>query len=286
MAKSTLALMSLLASATGQDDATFAAAARATLARLDGLTTASSLREFWLARSFGVDVDTTCRNLGARPRPGTKRHAAMRDRRYGLEIALPFVVRDSRWFAARRANATLVVFAPRLAGVAALRDCRRELANAGRLSPKTWFFSGSSRGRCCNGGQLLDPSLLRTHFLTHAGDARDGPWLFRESRAHPTRGHDWRGAWRGAPDPDAGPKVRCNDDAFDVSVPTPAFVVGDDLARDAAEAPLGAEKSRVVSSPWIISPLRASPAVHLFPAPSLAHDPRRGHGDDATRRRG
>ena len=101
-----------------------------------------------------------------------------------------------------------------------LRGCKK-LANVSPFSrpgldggARHWFAAVSSRGPCCDGGQARDPALMAHHFLGHAGEKRDGPFLFREARF---ADHLLRPTQYKAPvSRDTAPRVRCFDERKDV----------------------------------------------------------------------
>lgn len=154
------------------------------------------------------------------------------DSKWGLESSLPLMVQRSPWYAESPAvaNASLVVFRPRAHARSDLSRCRRVVDPGGSRSD-LWFVASTDRGRCCDGGQLRDPSLLAHHFLVVSGERARGEWLFRE---HGATKH----AWRAPPSRDTAPRVRCFDNAMDVALPPPAFVrkEGDDRAFLAIDA--------------------------------------------------
>ena len=121
--------------------------------------------------------------------------------KWSLESWLPLMLSRSRWAAGDGdvPNATLVVHSSRRYPRHALSWCRAKVAATERWKRRRgadhWFIAASSRGPCCDGGQPRDPGLLRHHFLGHIGEARDGPWLFREARFadHLLRDSQYRG---------------------------------------------------------------------------------------------
>ncbi|KAJ8601494.1 hypothetical protein CTAYLR_006713 [Chrysophaeum taylorii] len=191
-------------------------------------------------KTFRVRVDPTCvatdyrssaivmREDPSKPwfRPG---NLALTHGKWSAEVWLPLVIRRSRWHARLEdaANATLVVFRSRGNARHALSQCRLKLArHSPRYGRDHWFTAFSSRGPCCDGGQLRDPGLARHHFLTHAGELSDGPWLFRESRF---ADHLGRASQYKAPvTRDTSSFVRCFDKSKDVALPPPSFLLRKD----------------------------------------------------------
>ena len=164
---------------------------------------------------FKIYVDTeTCGGV-ASPEALLKKHAtkaSFLDSRWSLDMSLPVAVAYSRWGTDRKAlaNATLAVFEARRQSRSALSACAR------KLDLGTWLTVSTDRGRCCDGGQLRDPFLLNFHLLTPAAEAKRGPFLFREK--------DARHLWRAPVTRNTSPRLRCFDDAMDISLPPPAFL--------------------------------------------------------------
>lgn len=150
--------------------------------------------------------------------------------KWSAEAWLPLIIARSRWHAAledESVNATVVVYQSRSKSRHALSWCRQMLA---RYSPRWqrrqgrdhWFPAISSRGACCDGGQARDPGLLAHHLFTHAGERRDGAWLFREARYADAMLR--ASQYKAPPTHDTSPRVRCFDESKDVSLPPPVWL--------------------------------------------------------------
>lgn len=148
-----------------------------------------------------------------------------------LDLSLPLMLATSPWAASSGApaNATLVAFHGRRSARHDLSACVQSLASAHKnSSTRLWFSSSTDRGRCCDGGQLRDPRLLRHHFLVVSGERARGPWLFREIST--------RHKWRAPATRDTSPRIRCFDEASDVVLPPPAFLRLSDSDEDESAA--------------------------------------------------
>ena len=138
------------------------------------------------AAAFKLHVDNTC--LGALPGTGegmahTQRWVHIRSRD-GLERVVPWLIEQSSYVAAdaRLADLAVVRLPTMTLSRNALSPCRRVLQRAsaswhlgGGDGSRVVFVDTSERGRCCTGGQTLDPSLHGHHFLVIAGERIVGP---------------------------------------------------------------------------------------------------------------
>lgn len=221
--------------------------------------------------AFRIGLDTRCvEGAGALGPPSARRWRKplrddLYDPKWGLESSLPLLVARSRWFAGNGpANATLAVFRPRARPRSDLSRCVATVDPTGDRSD-LWFVAATDRGRCCDGGQLRDPRLLAHHFLVVSGERAVGPWLFRE----PGGPH----AWRAPKTQDTAPRVRCFDNAMDVSLPPPAFTraPGDEAAAaaEAARAANGTRRFLALHAEGGVSP----PEYDLRRALSTAYAP-------------
>ncbi|KAJ8603060.1 hypothetical protein CTAYLR_006654 [Chrysophaeum taylorii] len=166
-----------------------------------------ALREFFADRfRVAIDQDSCGTTKKSRVHP-----ADLVDSKWSLDVSLPLMIAQSRWAGTQEnANATLVAFHAR-------RRPRHELSEcAATWAPGSWFTSSTDRGRCCDGGQLRDPRLLRHHFFVVSGERPRGRWLFRELGS--------KHAWRAPRTSDTAPRVRCYDEVIDVALPPPAFL--------------------------------------------------------------
>ena len=250
MRAATLRLLATAALAARADAALPAALAQASSVLKSGRVLAQ-LRTFFASGGpgsrFRIGLELGCVEGGQRLGTAASRQWRkpadhdLLDSKWGLESSLPLMVASSPWFArpGERANASLVVFRPRAHARSDLSRCR---AAVDPRNDRTdlWFVAMTDRGRCCDGGQLRDPGLLRHHFLVVAGERATGEWLFRE--------HSERHAWRAPPTRDTAPRVRCFDNAMDVALPPPAFLRrrGDEQAAAAATA-----RARNASRRWL-----------------------------------
>ena len=206
---------------------------------------------------FHVAVDATCvsetlegpirEKRGARPFRFSKApgEAALTHPKWSAEVWLPLMLARSEWGlrTERKANATFVVYRSRARGREELSKCARLLSARSANFRETrganyWFPAISSRGPCCDGGQVRDPGLMRHHFIGHSGERSEGPWLFREARFadHLRRTSQYKApATR-----DTSPKLRCYDGAKDIAIPPPSV-----LLRKEPEKELLTEADRV-----------------------------------------
>ena len=202
----------------------------------------SSMVDFFCDEGkFKIRIDTRCSQGHSRLRP---KHL---DGRWSLDLLLPQMVAQSEW-AADDGNVSLVIFDGRRSPRTALSECAR------RVSEWSWFTVSTDRGRCCDGGQLRDPYLLKFHFLTTAGEHSRGRFLFREKH----KGH----LWRAPVTRDTAPRLKCFDDANDVVLPPPAYLrSGDDfqdennrtvlvMHAEGGAAPPEYELRRLLTTSW------------------------------------
>ena len=189
---------------------------------------------------FRIAVDATCVSEplevpfpkrggpGGSP-PNAPGEAALTHRKWSAEVWLPLMLGRSKWgtTTSDNANATLVMFRSRATARQKLSLCKELLSlrsEAYRKRPETfWFPAISSRGACCDGGQVRDPSIMSHHFIGHVGERREGPWLFREARF---ADHLRRTTQYKAPvSRDTSPYLRCFDNRKDIAIPPPAVLL-------------------------------------------------------------
>mmetsp|Transcript_2413 Transcript_2413/g.7103 ORF Transcript_2413/g.7103 Transcript_2413/m.7103 type:complete len:510 (-) Transcript_2413:40-1569(-) len=196
------------------------------------------------ASRFRVALETSCvegdRAIGSRSAREWKKpqRSDLHDSKWGLDALLPLLIKRSPWFGGAgvgaRANATLVVFRPRQHARSALSRCVQTV-DPREARRDLWFTASTDRGRCCDGGQLRDPRLLRHHFLQVSSERPGGEWLFRET-GQVTVGRS-RHSWRAPPTRATAPRLRCFDPARDVALAPPAFLRtrGDERSAALAE---------------------------------------------------
>lgn len=167
-----------------------------------------AMEEFFGTR-WRIAIDYRC--LSSRDR-SLRREKDLTDAKWSLDASLPMMLENSEW-AGSPANATLVAFYGRRHSRTELSECVRSVTASSPRSATLWFMSSTDRGRCCDGGQLRDPRLLRHHFIVLSGER--GRFLFREKTA--------KHKWRAPVSRNTAPLVRCFDDAKDLVLPPPAF---------------------------------------------------------------
>lgn len=212
------------------------------------------------SESYRIAIDTTCIATELDPAHWDTKHMDDDSRdgswwepksfilthgKWSTEYWLPMILSRSKWAASIKdeTNATLVVYRSRASSRHTLSWCRQKLA---RHSPRWrggadhWFTTISSRGPCCDGGQARDPSVMRHHFLTHVGEKRDGPWLFRESRFADRLQRSTQ--YKAPVTRDTAPFLRCFDNAKDVALPPPMLLL---RRRTNAHDRFASEQARV-----------------------------------------
>ena len=201
------------------------------------------------AARFKIYIDTTCGGA----LPGTTKVTFLEGLKCGsrvksrgsLDYLLPWVVHYSSYAAEAAADASVAIVAFNAAlSRNAVSLCRALMqrespawaigaaAGAARGS-RVFFIDPQDRGRCCHGGQVLDPALLAHHFIVHNGE-EDGPrarWLFRELR------EIGRGPGDIPESNDTAPHLRCYNERLDLVMPPTAHLVQDtpDGAREERE---------------------------------------------------
>lgn len=187
----------------------------ASIAELRGLTRPGVFEEmekFFRANDYRFRIDGRCEPLW-KQKVGS---VFLTHSKWSTELWLPMVLARSRWHSSARANATVVAYTSRNKPRSALSECRGMLE--GR--EKYFFTAISSRGPCCDGGQVRHPSLMREHFFTHSGES--GEFLFREARFADRL---MRASQYKAPaSRDTSPKLRCFDSRKDVALPPPVWL--------------------------------------------------------------